>query len=692
MKRISWYIHRLRVMPPAELVHRVVHLVHSQRLRRIGAPALLRHVEPPPRARVALSFDDAIVDLLSQFKETWLALAEKAKSPRCHTFSFLGAPERDFGAHQIDWHCDPLTGKRWPSTTAAWKINHRESRDLGEVKYVWELGRMPWLIPWSLAARVLGDSPLARLALDDILSFVRANPPYFGIHWTSGIELGVRVVAWTWTLALIAPLVTLTTEEWAEIGRYVALAADYCRRFLSLYSSANNHLIAEGAALEIAGTAWPWLPQAKEFATLGRRILNAEIPRQVLPDGSSIEMCPAYLREVLLWSAAVARVRCENAVEIPATWRERWTASASFLDWLCGREQCFPPLGDDDEGEVLPTGVHESPGILVELLRVLGQGVPATACPLSPLALLLLPPDKLRERSSIASTPQMRQDNSVSPSCPSILMVSYGGTFGETRVELPLQGARFFSDSGLAVIRSEKLRLIADFGPHGMPPLYAHAHADALSLILDYDNQPILLDPGTYCYHGERKWRDYFRSTRAHNTLCIDDRDQSEMKGPFLWGHVARTRVTHVQCSFPAMFAAEHDGYAPFVHRRTLRQLGPFEFLVEDELFFDAQKRALRFQRPYPPVFQWWHFAPSQLEIGQHELSWKSSACRLIMRIDASAPYKMSRHEGELTPIQGWFSPRFSVKFPSPAVGIRVDEWHPPLVIRTHIHVIPPRS
>ena len=27
----------------------------------------------------------------------------------------------------------------------------------------------------------------------------------------------------------------------------------------------------------------------------------------------------------------------------------------------------------------------------------------------------------------------------------------------------------------------------------------------------------VLVDPGTYCYHEDAAWRDYFRSTRAHS-------------------------------------------------------------------------------------------------------------------------------------------------------------------------------
>ena len=58
-----------------------------------------------------------------------------------------------------------------------------------------------------------------------------------------------------------------------------------------------------------------------------------------------------------------------------------------------------------------------------------------------------------------------------------------------------------------------------DGGPHGFLSIAAHAHADALSVEVRHDGVDVLADPGTYCYHGQPEWRQYFRSTLGHNTL-----------------------------------------------------------------------------------------------------------------------------------------------------------------------------
>lgn len=82
-----------------------------------------------------------------------------------------------------------------------------------------------------------------------------------------------------------------------------------------------------------------------------------------------------------------------------------------------------------------------------------------------------------------------------------------------------------------------------DGGPHGFLSIAAHGHADALSVEVRHDGVDLLADPGTFCYHGQPEWRQYFRSTLGHNTLQVDGADQSVSGGPFLWTRHARSRV-----------------------------------------------------------------------------------------------------------------------------------------------------
>ena len=43
------------------------------------------------------------------------------------------------------------------------------------------------------------------------------------------------------------------------------------------------------------------------------------------------------------------------------------------------------------------------------------------------------------------------------------------------------------------------------------------------------------------------RWRSYFRSTLAHNTIEVGGQDQSTSGGPFLWTRHARSRLIELE-------------------------------------------------------------------------------------------------------------------------------------------------
>ena len=113
-------------------------------------------------------------------------------------------------------------------------------------------------------------------------------------------------------------------------------------------------------------------------------------------------------------------------------------------------------------------------------------------------------------------------------------------------------------------------------GRLGYLSIAAHGHADALSFTLSAGGEELLIDPGTFAYHTQKQWRDYFRGTSAHNTVRIDGQDQSVGAGNFLWLAHAPVARARIQCSTPQFdrLVAEHDGYRrladPVTHRREL--------------------------------------------------------------------------------------------------------------------------
>ena len=68
----------------------------------------------------------------------------------------------------------------------------------------------------------------------------------------------------------------------------------------------------------------------------------------------------------------------------------------------------------------------------------------------------------------------------------------------------------------------DERHLIFDCGPLGDG---GHGHYDVLSVDV-WCGRHLIVDPGRYTYDGSTEWRQWFKGTAAHNTVCVDGRNQ----------------------------------------------------------------------------------------------------------------------------------------------------------------------
>ena len=152
----------------------------------------------------------------------------------------------------------------------------------------------------------------------------------------------------------------------------------------------------------------------------------------------------------------------------------------------------------------------------------------------------------------------------------------------------PRRGGRHLASSGFVVWHGDEWSVFLDVGPLGPDEQTGHGHADTLSIECSLRGRRLVVDPGTFGYDADER-RRYDRSTRAHNTVCIDGRDSSELWHVFRAGRRARPRDVSVSFRADGFLAgAFHDGYDHLPgrprHRRTLRLQDPGIFSIEDEV------------------------------------------------------------------------------------------------------------
>ena len=187
--------------------------------------------------------------------------------------------ERDDLSRDPDWFLDPRTGRRAPDTAYAFDIDCRDVRQVGTIKYVWEPSRHYQLTVLAAAWFLTSDARYAEFAAAQLRSWWRRNPFLSGVHWTSGIELGVRLLSWVWIRRLLGgwPEVAALFEDNPDFVRQLHHHQEYLARLRSHGSSANNHIIAEAAGQFAASLRLPLLsPRHRPGGRTPRRCCAAK--------------------------------------------------------------------------------------------------------------------------------------------------------------------------------------------------------------------------------------------------------------------------------------------------------------------------------------------------------------------------------------------------------------------------------
>jgi hypothetical protein len=219
------------------------------------------------------------------------------------------------------------------------------------------------------------------------------------------------------------------------------------------------------------------------------------------------------------------------------------------------------------------------------------------------------------------------------------------------------QSSSALAESGHYVMRDDAggEYLILDAGKPCPDYLPAHAQADLLTYELLIDGQRVVVDSGVYEY-ASGAWRDYFRSTRAHNTVEVAGLDQSEMWSSFRVGQRARPgRVFWQETGDLIMFQGEHDGYCrlpvPVKHRRTV-VWGKHRFwLVVDELEGRGETASASFV----------HLHPNLLLEHAGESVWRVQGRRSPLWITTFGQQGQAIVAGQVEPVrQGWYSECFN--------------------------------
>jgi len=650
LARAEWILRRLAAMSPAEITHRAVEQAKRQAWRNdrrgwaafscsdgpLEAPAILaERLRAPLTAAVARQAEDAAAAL----REGRLVLMGQ-------TWPAEPGPERP-----AFWLLDPASGRSWPGEARyCFDVGYRHgtTTGLGDVKYVWEPNRWQFLQPLALlAAQGDGDAPQTILAALD--AWIEANPPFRGINWPSGIELAFRLVSLVVIVAgvggdSIAPTLRV------RLRQLVAAHAYWLARYPSLHSSANNHRLAEALGLAAASVLTPDHRDASAWTSEADSIVAELTPALFSRDGVYLEQSPTYGASALEMLGFFALLR---GGLLPGGAAGTVIAGLEHARVMLDTGSQAPRIGDDDEGRIIVAAPgHET--------RFVASALAATAAAIG--------------RPDLAPA-----DHDVS-----FRDVVFGTARHGTAAA---DGVRVFRDGGYTVVRQpvagQAMLLVFDHGPLGYLSIAAHGHADALAVWLHLDDQPVLVDAGTFLYHSGGGVRDLFRSTALHNTLRVCGAEQSLPAGAFNWRHKARARPVRCTAAPAWSISAEHDGYLKRFGVLHARQLvaEPDGFRIEDRL--EGGASALEIDAGFLV-----HPALDVTIEGHTAVVSRSGHTLVRLALSGAGTLQLAAVRGEAPPRPGYYSPAFSVREEATMI-VATGRLGPGDVLSTRVTIMP---
>lgn len=611
-------------MTPLEVVHRALRFAQA-RAERLGwlggdaapAPDLShqgrrwihcgRHIEAAPYAAAAERIAHGRLDVF--------ALADVQ----------MGLPPR--------WNRDPKTGIEAPLSFGK-LLDYRDPDRVGDIKYLWEPNRHLQFVTLAQAYALTRKKKYLDALVEQLESWFLACPCGAGANWSSALEAGIRLVNWSIAWQLVGGHEALeagTRRRWLES---VYQHARFVRHWFSTHSSANNHLLGEATGLFVAALTWPHWPEASDWLFTSKKILEREAMRQVAPDGVSREQALWYQQFVLDMLLVALLSGRANGQRFPAAFESRVEAMIDFIACIMDAGGNVPMFGDADDGALVRLQPERT---LSPFRSALGIG-----------AVLFQRGDFKLKAGRIDDKARW------------LLGEDADDAFAALEPEatrLPLRQA--FADGGYYILgcafdTPREVRAVVDAGPLGYTAIAAHGHADALSFTLSVHGRELLIDPGTYAYHTQPAWRQYFRGTAAHNTLRVDGLDQSEQGGNFLW-----LRKANAGCSLwlstaeADRFEGWQDGYTrladPVRHRRALSfDKRARRLVVEDSLQMQGSH----------DVELFFHCAEG-CSVAAAPRGFVLSRDGVQVTIELPPCGDSSLHKGEVAPILGWVSRAF---------------------------------
>ncbi len=637
MPELSWYVNRLRCMSWREIRDRVRSTAYMK-----AQQAGLFIVKHPPEPDLSRDGNAILVGTRMVDERRYKQRADRILDGKLDLFVLQGL---DYGVVP-SWNRNAQSGQEVPLAFGK-TLDYRDVSRVGDIKYIWIPNRHDHLVTVAQAYSLTADGKYLDFIRRQISSWIQQCPYLRGPNWTSSLELAIRLINWSniWQLIGGKESELFSGEQGRQFRaswlKVIFQHMDFIRGHFSKNSSANNHLIGEAAGLFVACEMWPYWEQTNAWRNLSQHILEREIVAQTHGDGVNKEQTLFYQQFVLNFFLAAKLAGKAAGHPFSGAYDELVEKMLEFVASMMDVAGNVPSIGDGDDGYILRLSTEDG---FCHYKSLLATG-----------AILY------RRKDFKAKAGKLDDKSRWMLGDPS---AAFYETMKGEEANLPIR--RAFPDGGYYLLGSgfetnKEIRMLIDAGPLGYTSIAAHGHADALAILLNIGGREFLVDPGTFSYQSDVKWRNYFRGTSAHNTVRIDGLDQSVIGGKFMWHHKAEAGCNHWDIGADRdCFEGYHDGYLrlsdPVMHRREVcYDKMKKRFYITDVLECESRHTAELL----------WHFSERcNVWLEGAFIFAEQDGYRIVLHIKDPG-WEIELCSGRESPPQGWISRSFNVKKPT---------------------------
>ena len=391
-----------------------------------------------------------------------------------------------------------------------------------------------------------------------VLDWIRENSKIgSGVGWEP-YPVSLRIVNWIFAYYLFIEEINEDTEFKNSFIKSIAIQTEFLSNHIE-YHVGKNHLIKNGKALYLASLFFE-KKYTSNWKKKGLNVLLHEIKEQILDDGGHYERSPMYHLIVLQDYLEIFVLAKRNKIDFPVD--KELKKMVIFSQHIIHPDKQISLFNDSafkiakDPEELFIIGadlfydlVYYNRAFKTSFYTVLLTG----------------------KTKPVMDNNKKNETNDKKSAISQSLQ--------------PEMQSTLFNDSGFCTFRdktNEKYMIVSCKSPS---PFFSpgHSHADIFSYELSFGNKRFIADSGTYNYiQGE--CRDYFRSTKAHNTLTVNSENQSEIWGTF--GIARRSISEHVEAKtincnsfiFEGLLKGLPNIY-PIYHKRNI-------FFLDDQFWF----------------------------------------------------------------------------------------------------------